>query len=63
MFIFDPGGDDGVILGKVRQGMFTAAHKKCIEVIQIETTGCHRMDRPFGIWSLLPGMLQDVCVS
>ena len=63
MFIFDPGGDDGVILGKVRQGMFTAAQRKFTEVIQREISGGRRMDCPFGIWSLLPGMLQDVCVS
>ena len=62
-FIFDQGGDAVVILDKIRQGAITAAQRKFTVVIQREISGGRRMDCPFGIWSLLPGMLQDVCVS
>ena len=62
IFIFDERVDGVVILGKVRQGIMTAAHRIFKEMIQIEFRGCHIIDCPSGIWSLLPWMLQDVCV-
>ena len=63
MFIFDQGVNDVVLLDKVRKGMITVDRRKFAEVIQTETSGCHRMVCPFRIWSLLPGMLQDVYIS